>query len=175
MAAHPYILQFTQQGIAELVAKKNQGLKGVLSHLAMGSAAYTPNGTETALRQEQQRVEIRDYQSDADTFYLAGAFDGPEEYDMREMAGFLSDGTLLFLTSHPTTRIGFKAAGDIHIEKVAVCLRQLPANSLNVQVGVNNLNLIIVKEIAAIGTALANLQLEQLRQADRINQISGAY
>lgn len=173
--SNPFKIQFTSAGLAAAVSVKNHGLKAEITHIALGSGAYTPTGHELALSAEQQRVEIGDYQSDGDTVFLAAVFSGPKEYDIREMGVYLADGTLLGLVSDPLRRIGYKTAGDIHVQRLSIVTSLLPADSVTVQVGVNNLNLIMVKEIASIGSAIANLQLEQLRQADKIKRNNGAY
>jgi hypothetical protein len=175
MAANDYQLTFTRAGLEAILNERNQGLKARITHIALGSGAYTPTGNETTLLNEQQRNEIADYQTVGEQLHLAAVFSDDDEYDIREAGIFLEDGTLLAITSHSVKRIGWKAAGDSHIQKLILLLSLLPIDSVTIDTGIDNLNLLIVDEMAAISTALANLQLEQLRQADKIKHMTGAY
>ncbi len=58
----PRLVRFTSVGLAEVLQARNQGLKGSITHIGAGTARYDPNGSETALRDERQRVAIIDYE-----------------------------------------------------------------------------------------------------------------
>jgi len=170
-------LKITSAGLTALVSASNQGLRAKITHMAVGEGSYTPTGFETALRNEKERREINDYSDVGAATYLACLFDGENELTIGEVGIFLEDGTLFGVASHRTTIIGFKAAGtqNVHLQRLAIQTDVLPSNSISVVVGDVNLNLIIVDEMAAIGTALARTDLEQLRLSDRIKQITGEY
>ena len=170
-------LKITSAGLSALVSASNQGLQAKITHMAVGEGSYTPTGFETTLRQEKERREINDYTDQGAATYLACLFDGENELTIGEVGIFLEDGTLFGVASHPLTIIGFKAAGsqNVHLQRLAIQTEVLPVDSISVVVGDVELSLIIVDEMAAIGTAIARNDLEQLRIADRIKEMTGEY
>ena len=72
------LVRFTSVGLGEVLQAKNQGLKGEITHIGAGTARYDPSGSETALRDERQRVAIVDYEDLGSGQLRMGAlFSGP--------------------------------------------------------------------------------------------------
>ncbi len=131
-----FAIQYTQVGLAALIRARNAGVKAEIAFMALGSGAYTPTGHETALRFEEQRVAISEYQDLVSQgqaqLSMRAVFDGSSSYDINELGIFLNDGTLLGLASHPSIHIGHKAATSTHKQEVVLGISTLPADSLTV-------------------------------------------
>lgn len=168
----------TESGLAAIINATNNGLSATITHVALGNLSYEVGknsdglSTQTQLRSERQRVTIADGRRASDhQIDLSFIADGPEEFWVREIGFYLSDGTLLSVWSDETRALAWKSASVPLIVGLELVLATLPAESVNIVAGEVPLQLILTKELAAIGTAISNLQLEQLRQADEIQQL----
>lgn len=172
----------TAQGLQAVFNANHNGLEATISQVALGDHAYAVPvnsdglATQTTLRNEQQRVAIADGQrvtpQQIDMNFIA---DGPSTYWVRELGFYLDDGTLFAIWSDPSRALAWKSDTVPLIVGLELVLIALPADSVTVQSSGVPLQLIMTREIATIATSLANIQLEQLRQADRIKHLSGAY
>jgi len=148
------LVRFTFAGLAEVLQAKNQGLKGEITHIGAGTARYDPNGSETALRNERQRVAIVDYEDlDPGQLRMAALFDGADEYEIGEFGFYLSTGTLLAVYSVAGKLLTYKAAAARVLQKFTLDISPLPAQSVTVVVGSDNLNILLSEEIATVATA----------------------
>ncbi|KPA92733.1 hypothetical protein PF66_00471 [Pseudomonas asplenii] len=151
------LVRFTSAGLAEVLQARNQGLKGSITHIGAGTARYDPNGSETTLRDERQRVAIVDYEDlGSRQLRMAALFDGPEEYEIGEFGFYLASGTLLAVYSVAGTLLTYKAAAARVLQKFTLDLSSLPAQSVQVVLGSNNLNVLMAEELAAVATANIN-------------------
>ncbi|WP_416772063.1 hypothetical protein ACMGT0_07715 [Pseudomonas sp. RHF3.3-3] len=151
------LVRFTSAGLAEVLQARNQGLKGSITHIGAGTARYDPNGSETTLRDERQRVAIVDYEDlGSRQLRMAALFDGPEEYEIGEFGFYLASGTLLAVYSVAGTLLTYKAAAARVLQKFTLDLSSLPAQSVQVVVGSNNLNVLMAEELAVVATANIN-------------------
>lgn len=166
-----YQIQYTNAGLTALLNEKNQGLKGEISHIAVGSAAYAPTGNEVQLREEQQRVEVQDFQQVNNTLHIASVFSGELSYNVFEIGVFLKDGTLLGLASDPSAQIAHKPAGGVYMPQLALSLSQLPNDSITVEVSANALNLLIVEDLTVIAIAITDLNKRHLDNFFKINAL----
>lgn len=148
------LVRFTTKGLDELVQAKNQGLKGAITHIAAGTARYTPTGAELALKAERQRVAIGEYE-DLGTakIRMAAAFKGSDEYEVGEFGFFLESGTLLAVYSVADQLLTYKAATAVLVQKFTLDLAALPADSVTVNVGSESLNVLLTEELATVATA----------------------
>ena len=170
----------TEQGLQAIFNSTHSGVAAKISKVALGDNRYSVpvnsngHGTQTALRRERQRVEIADGRSagphQIDISFVA---DGAESYWVNELGFYLEDETLFAVWSDPNRSLAWKSDTVPLIVGLELVLATLPAESVVVQSGDIPLQLIMTKELAAIGSAIANLQLEQLRQADQIRALSG--
>ncbi|KPA99296.1 phage tail protein [Pseudomonas asplenii] len=148
------LVRFTSAGLAEVLQARNQGLKGSITHIGAGTARYDPNGSETTLRDERQRVAIVDYEDlGSRQLRMAALFDGPEEYEIGEFGFYLASGTLLAVYSVAGTLLTYKAAAARVLQKFTLDLSSLPTDSVTVVVGSENLNVLLAEEIAKLAAA----------------------
>ena len=146
-----------------------------ITHVALGDgngASYDGDEAQTALRNEIIRKPIeRRHIIDPTSWRIMVEF-GPEteEIYVREMGFFDRDGDLIALSTFPEGKVRRTGAIIYRIEDVLKFSRELEG-------------LIIVDapdddlfyHAVTNGITIANLQLEQLRQADRIRKEHGAY
>ncbi|NOU49490.1 phage tail protein [Pseudoalteromonas sp. JBTF-M23] len=170
-------LQFTQAGLNALLSATHRGFKGKISHMAFGDAAYTPSKTQTALKGEKERVAIVDTDySDGETSELkiAAKFDAPLEYAIREIGVYIEspDDTgeliLLGVYSQPDTTLGYRTPDVKVLQWLTLSLAQIPSNSVEVKVGVDNLNIIVDRELADMAMVQLNTMQRQVEQEFRI-------
>ena len=153
------VLTYTNAGLAELIAAKNQGLRGAITHVAAGTDKYTPSTQQTQLRNEKQRVVVADYEDLGQTqLRIAARFDGDAEYEVGEVGFSLESGTLLAVYSVPGTTLTYKSANSHWLQRFTLDISPLPTESITVTVGVENINLLMVEEFAELSTAsIANM------------------
>jgi hypothetical protein len=148
------LVRFTSKGLDEVLQAKNQGLKGEITHIGAGTGRYNPDGTEVALRDERQRVAIVDYEDLGDRqLRMAALFDGEGEYEIGEFGFYLASGTLLAVYSVAGKLLTYKAAAARVLQKFTLDVSSLPAQSITVVIGTENLNILIADELAAVAAA----------------------
>ncbi|AJO76891.1 hypothetical protein [Pseudomonas sp. MRSN 12121] len=148
------LVRFTSAGLDEVLAAKNQGLKGEITHIGAGTGRYNPDGSETALRNERQRVAIVDYEDlGSRQLRMAALFDGPDEYEIGEFGFYLASGTLLAVYSVAGKLLTYKAGAARVLQKFTLDISPLPADSVTVVVGAENLNILLSEEITTLATA----------------------
>ncbi|BDB18004.1 hypothetical protein cym2001_13690 [Pseudomonas sp. CYM-20-01] len=148
------LVRFTSKGLDEVLQAKNQGLKGEITHIGAGTGRYNPDGTEVALRDERQRVAIVDYEDLGDRqLRMAALFDGEAEYEIGEFGFYLASGTLLAVYSVAGKLLTYKAAAARVLQKFTLDISPLPADSVTIVVGSDNLNILLGEDIAVLATA----------------------
>jgi len=148
------LVRFTSAGLIEVLQAKNQGFKGEITHIAAGTARYDPQGSETALRDERQRVAIVDYEDLGSGQLRMGAlFSGPDEYEIGEFGFYLASGTLLAVYSVAGKLLTYKASAARVLQKFTLDVSPLPADSVTVLVGTESLNILLSEEFAALACA----------------------
>ncbi|MEJ6474132.1 phage tail protein [Pseudoalteromonas piscicida] len=176
-------LQFTHAGLDALLSAQARGFKGQISHMAFGDAAYTPSQNQTELRNLKERVAIADsdYQDGESTsLKIAGKFDAPLEYAIREIGVYLDSGEvdasgepeliLLGVYSKANTTLGYRTPDVKVLQWLTLSLAQLPSESIEVKLGVDNLNLIVDKELAEITLTQLDTMHRQVKQIFRSQQ-----
>ena len=148
------LVRFTSKGLDEVLQAKNQGLKGEITHVGAGTGRYNPDGTEVALRDERQRVAIVDYEDLGERqLRMAALFDGDGEYEIGEFGFYLASGTLLAVYSVAGKLLTYKAAAARVLQKFTLDVSPLPADSVTVVVGTENLNILLTEELASLSAA----------------------
>ncbi|WP_417526931.1 phage tail protein [Marinomonas shanghaiensis] len=166
------IVQYTSAGLSELISAKNQGIHGVITHIAAGDRSYTPTANQTSLVNERQRVAVASYEELSSTqLRLAAVFDGDLEYEVREVGFYLESGTLLAVYSAPSTLLTYKSVNSDWIQKFTLDISALPTNSVTVVVGTNNVNLMMTEELAVMATAQIGCMARQVAMLFRMNEI----
>ncbi|CAE7405611.1 J [Symbiodinium microadriaticum] len=152
-------------GLQAVFNADSNGLQAVISEIALGDQGYDPAvdgdgyATQTALQNEIERFPLAD--SDAVPPYqidLSFIADGANEYWVREIGFYLDDGTLLAVWSDAAQTLAYKSAAVPLVLGFELVLASLPANSVTVQTTGGNLELVMTREIAVIGTAIARRQ-----------------
>ena len=166
------LVRFTSKGLDEVLQAKNQGLKGKITHIGAGTGRYTPDGTEVALRDERQRVAIVDYEDLGERqLRMAALFDGDGEYEIGEFGFYLASGTLLAVYSVAGTLLTYKAAAARVLQKFTLDVSPLPADSVTVVVGLENLNVLLTEELAAVAAANVNNMGRHLGMLFRVMEL----
>ncbi|AZE53522.1 hypothetical protein HU733_09070 [Pseudomonas paralactis] len=148
------LVRFTSKGLDEVLQAKNQGLKGEITHIGAGTGRYNPDGSEVALRDERQRVAIVDYEDLGERqLRMAALFDGDGEYEIGEFGFYLASGTLLAVYSVAGKLLTYKAAAARVLQKFTLDVSPLPADSVTVVVGTENLNILLTEELASLSAA----------------------
>ena len=170
----------TAQGLQAVFNANHNGLEATISQVALGDHAYAVpvNGdglaTQTALRNEQQRVDIADgKQVTPHQIDMSFVADGSSTYWVRELGFYLADGTLFAVWSDPSEALAWKSDLVPLITGLELVLTALPADSVTVQSGGVPLQLIMTREIAALSEAIIHLQQEQFQQRLEINALKG--
>ncbi|MCG7551574.1 phage tail protein [Pseudoalteromonas sp. Of7M-16] len=168
-----HIVQFTTAGLAELISAKNTGIKAAITHVAAGDKSYKPLAAQTTLVSERQRVKIADYEELGQTQLRMGAkFTGSLEYEVREIGFYLESGTLLAVYSVPNTLLTYKSRHSSWIQKFTLDISPLPTDSVNVVVGTENINLMVVEEMATSAAAFIKSQATQVKIAHQQMQLN---
>ncbi len=163
------ILRYTNAGLAELISAKNEGLKGAITHVAAGTEKYTPSHSQTRLRNERDRVLVADYEDIGPTqIRLAARFDSDKEYEVGEVGFYLASGTLLAVFSAPNTTLTYKSQYSHWLQRFTLDLTPLPSESVTVNVGVPNVNLLMARELATVGAATIS---NMARQTDLLFRV----
>ena len=176
----------TEHGLSAVLNAHNDGLSMRISAVELGNQGYTVTvnadgyATQTQLHSKQERVGIADGRRvAAHQVNLSFIVEGTSSYEVKELGFYLDDGSengiLFAVWSNPDKALAWKSDSVPLIIGLELILSALPADSVTVQPGSTPLQLVMTRDMAAIGTALANVQLEQLRQADKIKQFTGNY
>lgn len=163
----------TEQGLAECISAKASGIQAWIKWISAGDRAYTPSSTQKRLQNEQQRVEISEYKdTGATSLQCTAKFSGDAEYAICEIGIWLSTGTLLGVISAPNTTLNYKAAKAHVVIPFTMDLSALPTDSLEVVVGVENINILIDTEMMMQAVAFVGSQTVQVKQAQVQMQLS---
>lgn len=177
-----YPIQITKKGLSELASAKNQGLKGAIDAIAFGDQSYKPSDLQTSLKNELDRIEIGQYVDTGETSVkMVGKVANNKEYPVREIGFYLSSGTLLGIISVPGELLNYKTKSTALIQIFVLSLAVLPTNSVEVIVGIENLNILIDEPMMSDAVAFCRSQKNQTNQllahmklSDRIQKLETA-
>lgn len=169
----------TEQGLAECISAKESGIQAQIKWISAGDRAYTPSPTQKMLQNEKQRVEISEYKDmSATSLQCTAKFSGSAEYSIREIGIWLSTGTLLGVISERGTTLNYKAANAHVIIPFTMDLSALPTDSLEIIVGIENLNILIDEQMMSDAVAFTRSQKLQTKQlfahmklSDKVRQL----
>lgn len=169
----PLVLTITQAGQAAAWLANSQGLHVEISHIAIGTGAYTVPAAPapvTALQAETGRFAIAGGEQVSDTqVHITALATGETGYWINEIGAILADGTLLALWSDPAQSLAYKGAGQAVLLALDLILTALPAGSVSVVVD-GNLSLSYAIELAQI----AGAQIDAMRRDLEHRAVSGA-
>lgn len=159
----------TKAGLAAILTATKTGLSAEISHIALGSQAYTPSADQKTLRNEVARFPISSGQKLSSTLlHLTAVADGTTAYWVKEVGIFLKDGTLLAVWSHLTEALAYKAANIDLLLAYDLSLAALPADSVTITSMAAGLNLTLAEPLAALATALIAEQVRGMDLRDRV-------
>ncbi|MFD2177851.1 phage tail protein [Veronia pacifica] len=173
MSTNNGVVQFTSTGLAELINAKQQGLKGAIKWIAAGSESYTPSAGQTALRAEKQREPVDDFEEISPTrLRMAAVFKGTREFEVREIGFFLASGTLLCVYSAPDTLLAYKSANANWLEKFTLDISPLPTDSVTIEAGNDNINLLMAGEVAKLTNAALKAMSRDIAQDEKSRELT---
>lgn len=160
----------TKAGLAAVWRADNSGLAVKITHVALGTAGYSPILEQKALRAESARHVIAGGERLGDNqLHLTAIADGDRAFWVREVGFLLEDGTLFAVWSHPSEALAYKPAGTDLLLAYDLSLAALPANSVTIVGNGAGLSLTLAAPLAAQASALIAEQLRNLRQDDRLD------
>ncbi|PYG83227.1 MULTISPECIES: phage tail protein [unclassified Pseudomonas] len=160
----------TKAGLAAILTATKTGLAAEISHIALGSQAYTPSAEQKTLRNEVARFPISSGEKLSSTLlHLTAVADGATAYWVKEVGIFLKDGTLLAVWSHLTEALAYKAANIDLLLAYDLSLAALPADSVTIVSSAAGLNLTLAGPLAALSTALIAEQVRGMEKGDRLD------
>lgn len=160
----------TKAGLAAILTATKTGLSAEISHIALGSQAYTPSAEQKTLRNEVARFPISSGEKLSSTLlHLTAVADGATAYWVKEVGIFLKDGTLLAVWSHLTEALAYKAANIDLLLAYDLSLAALPADSVTIVSSAAGLNLTLAGPLAALSTALIAEQVRGMEKGDRLD------
>ncbi|TFW37611.1 phage tail protein [Pseudomonas putida] len=162
--------QITKAGLAAIWNATSTGLSAEISHIALGSAGYTPSADQKTLRTQVVKYPIAGGEKLSGTLiHLTAVADDSAAFWVKEVGFFLSDGTLLAVWSHPTEALTYKSANTELLLAYDLSLEALPANSVTINSTSAGLNLTLAEPLVALATAQIAEQLRNLKQGDRLD------
>jgi hypothetical protein len=168
----------TQAGLQASISAAQTGIAAKITHAAFGDYGYNVpvnsggHATATALRNERERVGVQHAQKLSSTLVELGfVADGDLAFTVREFGFFLEDGTLFAIWSHPDTALAYKSQVAPLIMGFELSLVALPNGSVTFEASGPPLELLASGPLAAVARSLAQMQLEQLRQYDRLTAL----
>ena len=166
-------ITITQKALEECISASNQGVKVKISEVSLGTEMYTPSKTQAALRNEMQREPISQVIDTGTTsVYFAAKFSGEQAYQVGEIAFWLDTGTLFGVVSDPDEILNYKAANAHVVQPCTLDLSVLPADSVEVVVGTENINLLIDVEMMKKTASFIGSQTNQTKQSHLLMQLS---
>lgn len=160
---------------AKITAAAGSGTAVAITHIALGDgigANYAPSYSQTSLRRELARQAIQTrHMVGTNAWRVKAEFDpNTPAFSVREMGFFDADGDLIAIW-----------AGNDVVARQTGAITYLVDHVLSFTrvddglVIVNAPDDIVFDLAVSAGSAIANLQLEQLRQADVLRRADGAF
>lgn len=154
--------KITRAGMRAVFAANKQGLDLDLTHIAIGTgggSGYVPNGNETALMSEFERVQIGggDYLSDFEIL-VEGLLTGAPAGWVNEVGIFTSAGVLFAVWSEVNAPLAYKTAHVPLVLGLTLAIGDVPPGSLSIVVGAPSVNITIAGPFATLAAELIRLQ-----------------
>ena len=154
-------IKITKAGKEAAFNVSNTGLELEISHVAFGDTGWTPVNEDeaTTLQNEILRVPILSGEKfGTSQIHLTAKADSPDNFTIREVGFFLSDGTLFGVYSSETQALAYKTAGTELVLVFDLILSTLPPDSVLVAIeGGNNINPSFINELLLI--TLGNIKI----------------
>lgn len=128
----PLIPMITSAGLAAVFNATDNGLEAVITEIALGDVAWSPDDTAAALQNEVVRLPVAGERISDKQIHLSAVENGTTEYWVREVGFYLDDGTLLCIWSVEDAVLAYKSADVDLLFSLDLVLDALPANSVTV-------------------------------------------
>lgn len=122
-------LLITKAGIAASIRAGELGISYKISEISIGTEGYIPSAEQTSLRREilRKRITAGDVVS-LGRLHFETLWDGPEEFEGKELGYWLDDGTLFAIDSRDGEVITYKRKDTVVTE---ACELNLVASTIN--------------------------------------------
>ncbi|WP_163328731.1 phage tail protein [Desulfurobacterium thermolithotrophum] len=133
-----------------------------LTHIGFGDAGYTPEKSQTSLKNEIIRVPIASgkvFPSDGYMDLSALLPEDAPEFWIREIGWYLEDGTLAFVWSHPEVPIAWKNKNLKLLTGISVRVTDVPLDKIEIVESNPDLKLLYTEEFAQISRILTNHEI----------------
>ncbi|WP_054888421.1 phage tail protein [Pseudomonas sp. NBRC 111118] len=163
----------TKAGLAAILRADNTGIAAQITHIALGTSAYTPNADQKSLIAQTAKYPIAGGERLSSTqLHLTAIADGERAFWVREIGFLLSDGTLLAVWSHPTEALAYKSASTDLLLAYDLSLAALPANSVTIISNEAGLSLSLAEPLAAQAAAHMAEVLRGLKRQDQLDLLA---
>lgn len=174
-------LTITQTGLNQAVQASANGISLEITHVALGTAGYTPSRSATSLQAEVAREPIAGGANVSGTqIHLTAIFNDNNQFSAKEIGFFLSDGTLFAVDSHPTDILIYKHSSATLIEAFDLVLDAVPTGSITVNT-TGDLNLYYAEEFVNFNRSIngnayrqVTMQSQLDEQAEQIRVLTNA-
>ncbi len=159
----------TDAGLAAAFSASNAGLAAEITHVALGAGAYAPNPARTGLAQERMRVPVAGGRRlSGAQIHVTALADGPQSFWIREVGFYLADGTLFAVWSDAKQPLAWKEANVQLLLAFDLALSAIPAGSITIAPGGQNLNLHLAGEMAELAAAQIETMTRQIQLEQRL-------
>ncbi|MFR0674644.1 phage tail protein [Enterobacterales bacterium AW_CKDN230030176-1A_HGKHYDSX7] len=163
----------TKKGLAAIWSVTSTGLSAEITHIALGTAGYTPTNEQTGLRAQVAKYPIAGGERLSDSLiHLTAVADGPAAFWVREIGFLLADGTLLAVWSHPTDALTYKPANTDLLLAYDLSVAALPPDSVTIVTSPAGLNLSLAAPLTTMASSLVGAQLRGLQQQDQLDGLA---
>jgi len=162
-------LTITQAGLNQAVQASANGISLDITHVALGTAGYTPSRSATSLQAEVARSPISGGANVSDTqIHLTAVFNDNNQFSAKEIGFFLSDGTLFAVDSHPTDVLIYKHSSATLIEAFDLTLDAVPASSITVNT-TGDLSLYYAEEFTNFSRSINGNAYRQIQMQSQLD------
>ena len=144
-----------------------------LTHIGFGDAGYTPEKSQTSLKNEIIRVPIASgkvFPSDGYMDLSAVLPENAPEFWIREIGWYLEDGTLAFVWSHPEVPIAWKNKNLKLLTGISVRVTDVPLDKIEIVESNPDLKLLYTEEFAQISRILTNHEIAIIAIKDKADE-----
>lgn len=155
----------TDAGLAAIFNAEQTGVKAQVTQIALGNQSYTAHKTQTHLRQERDRINVSGGKRVNDhQIHISALADSDKEFWVKEVGFYLGDGTLFAVWSDDQP-LAYKSKNVPLLLAFDLALSALPANSIEIITGTDNLNILIDAEFAVLATAQIDRMKTEVKYA----------
>lgn len=156
------VAKITRAGMRAVFDATKTGLELKLSHIAIGTGGgtgYVPNGSETKLKSEFQRIPIGggDYIGDFEILVQA-MMDGAAQGWVHEVGVFDENGVLFAVWSEINAPLAYKTANVPLIIALTLAVSEIPPSSLSIVVGGPSVNITVAGPLSTLAAEIVRLQ-----------------